>query len=47
MGTGAVYVVSTAVVSRWFDRKRGLALGISGVGFGLGMVVMARNKLLE
>lgn len=41
MGTGAVYVVPTAIVSRWFDRKRGLALGISGAGFGLGMAVMA------
>ncbi len=41
MGTGAVYVVPTAAVSRWFNRKRGLALGISGAGSGLGMAVMA------
>jgi MFS family permease len=40
-GIGAVFVVSTAAVSRWFDRKRGLALGISGAGAGLGMVMMA------
>ncbi len=40
MGTGAVYVVSTSVVSRWFDKKRGLALGIAGSGSGLGMVIM-------
>lgn len=41
MGIGAVFVVSTAIVSRWFDRKRGLALGISGTGVGLGMMMMA------
>ncbi len=41
MGIGAVFVVPTAIVSRWFDRKRGLALGISGAGAGLGMMMMA------
>jgi len=41
MGIGAVYVVPTSTISRWFDKKRGLALGITGAGSGLGMIVMA------
>jgi len=41
MGTGALYVVPTSTVSRWFDKKRGLALGIAGSGAGLGIVIMA------
>lgn len=41
MGTGPIFVVITSTVSRWFDKRRGLALGIAGAGSGLGMVVMA------
>ncbi|MBA7700854.1 L-lactate transporter [subsurface metagenome] len=41
MGTGALYVVPTSTVSRWFNKKRGLALGIAGSGAGLGIVIMA------
>ena len=41
VGTSALYVVIMSTVSRWFDKKRGLALGIAGSGAGLGMVVMA------
>ncbi|MFC1995098.1 MFS transporter [Chloroflexota bacterium] len=41
MGTGAVYVVSTSTVSRWFKKKRGLALGVAGSGVGLGTILMA------
>ncbi len=41
MGTGPLYVVPMSVVSRWFDRKRGLALGLSSMGIGLGTMVMA------
>jgi len=41
IGTNATYVVLTSTVSRWFDKKRGLALGIAGSGVGLGMMVMA------
>lgn len=40
LGTGAVYVVPTAVISRWFSKRRGLALGISGTGAGLGTIVI-------
>ncbi len=41
MGSGSMYVVTMSTVSRWFDKKRGLALGIAGSGTGLGMVIMA------
>jgi MFS family permease len=41
MGTGAIYVVPMSAVSRWFDRKRGLAMGVSSMGIGLGTMVMA------
>jgi len=41
MGTGALYVVPTSTISRWFDKKRGLALGIAGSGAGLGVVIFA------
>ena len=39
-GTGAVYVVLTSAVSRWFDKRRGLALGVTGAGSGLGTIIM-------
>lgn len=41
MGTGGIYVVSTSIITRWFDRKRGLAIGLSTSGVGLGTVIMA------
>jgi len=41
IGSGAVYVVVTATILRWFDRKRGLALGITGAGGGIGTAVIA------
>lgn len=41
MGSTPTYVVLTSIVSRWFDKKRGLALGIAGIGAGLGPVIMA------
>jgi MFS family permease len=41
MGTGPVYVVPMSAVSRWFDKKRGLALGLSSMGVGLGTMAMA------
>jgi len=41
IGTGAAYTVSMSTTSRWFDKKRGLALGIVGSGAGLGTVLMA------
>ena len=41
MGTGAIYIVTMATVSRWFDKKRGLALGIAGSASGFGMLLIA------
>ncbi len=41
MGTGPLFVVPTSTISRWFDKKRGLALGIAGAGAGLGIVIFA------
>ncbi|MFC2044071.1 MFS transporter [Chloroflexota bacterium] len=41
IGVGATFVVTTATVLRWFNRKRGLALGIAGSGSGLGTAFIA------
>ena len=41
IGTGAAYTILMSTTSRWFKKKRGLALGIVGAGTGLGTVVMA------
>ncbi|MCE5263055.1 MAG: MFS transporter [Deltaproteobacteria bacterium] len=40
MGTGMVYVLITSIMSRWFHRKLGLAMGIAGSGSGLGMLLI-------
>ena len=41
IGTGPSYTVAMATTSRWFEKKRGAALGIAGAGIGLGTLVMA------
>ena len=41
LGTGATYMVIMATTSRWFDKKRGLALGIASSGAGLGTLLIA------
>jgi len=41
MGAGPLFVVPMSTVSRWFDKKRGLALGLSGSGVGLGPLIIA------
>ena len=41
IGTGATYIVVMSTTSRWFDKKRGLALGITGSGTGLGTLLVA------
>ncbi len=40
IGTGGGYIAVLVIVSRWFDKKRGFALGIAGSGAGLGTIVM-------
>ncbi len=41
IGTGAIFVVQMSTISRWFDKKRGLAMGIVSSGSGLGTFVIA------
>ena len=41
VGTGAAVGMVMSTVSRWFDKKRGLALGIATSGQGMGMIVIA------
>jgi len=41
IGTGPTYSVLMSTISRWFEKKRGLALGITGSGGGLGTIVLA------
>lgn len=36
----AFYIPFQALVARWFNRRRGLAIGILGVGFSLGGLIM-------
>jgi len=40
VGAGAAYTVVMATASRWFDKKRGLVLGITGSGVGLGILLI-------
>lgn len=39
VGMSAFYVLSTSTVARWFEARRGLAMGIVLTGFNLGFVV--------
>lgn len=41
IGTGAVYGIQVATASRWFKKKRGLAMGIAASGGGVGMLLMS------
>lgn len=41
VGTGATYIVLMSTTARWFEKKRGLAMGIVGAGSGVGMMAMA------
>ncbi|MFC1995841.1 MFS transporter [Chloroflexota bacterium] len=40
MGTGPTWVTSMATVSRWFIKRRGLALGIITSAAGIGMIIV-------
>ena len=41
LGTGAIYTIVNSTVSKWFVKKRGLVVGITSSGGGLGTFVMA------
>lgn len=41
IGTGPIWVAVMSTISRWFDKKRGLTLGIAGTGAGLGPLIIA------
>jgi MFS family permease len=41
LGTGAIFTVINSTVSRWFDKKRGFAVGIASSGGQLGIVFLA------
>lgn len=41
LGTGFLYIPSTAILSQWFSKKRSLANGISAAGSGVGGAVFA------
>ncbi len=40
MGTAGGVLVPVSAVSRWFDKKRGVAIGITTAGIGLGTLVI-------
>lgn len=41
LGIGPIYVASMSTVLRWFDKKRGLAIGIASSGGNSGQVIMS------
>ena len=41
MGTGGSYIVLMSLVSQWFVRRRGIAMGIAGSGGPVGIMIMA------
>ncbi|MCX7869093.1 MAG: MFS transporter, partial [Terrimicrobiaceae bacterium] len=50
LGVGLSYAVPLAVITRWFDCDRGLALGCALIGFGLSPLVtapLARHLIAE
>ena len=40
VGAGGVFGVLMSIIVRWFDRKRGLAIGLTTSGIGLGTIIM-------
>jgi len=41
MGTSAIFVTAMTTVSRWFNKRRGLTMGVASCGAGLGPVIVA------
>ena len=48
LGSSAMYVPLVSMVTRWFPRKRGLmvGIGVSGIGFGIGVVPTIASHLM-
>jgi MFS family permease len=48
LGSAAFYVPLVATVTRWFPKKRGMmvGIGVSGIGFGIGIVPTIASKLM-
>lgn len=48
VGMGIIYVISYTTVSRWFERRRGVATGIAtaGTGIGASLLPLVANLLL-
>lgn len=42
LGQGALSLVSIHIINIWFVRKRGLAIGLSGIAFAIGMAFFPR-----
>ena len=40
LGIGSAYGASTSVATKWFSDKKGLAGGLTAVGFGLGPLII-------
>jgi MFS family permease len=49
LGAGTMYVPLASVIARWFIRKRGFmtGIGISGIGFGIGIMPLIASYLIE
>lgn len=41
LGTGSIYTVVNSTASRWFVKKRGLVIGITSSGGGMGIIIVA------
>ena len=46
IGLSGSFVIATSVTSSWFDRNRGLALGIVSSGVGLGLLLVPASERL-
>lgn len=49
LGQGALFLVSIWIVGEWFERKRGIATAIAGMGGGLSVMTipLINNQLIE